>query len=200
MKIIIKTILMVLLCIGQLAVIATMIGKVYVIKKASTKILLECETYDPYDALRGRYLQVQLKSRIVNDNLYKEFPSLKNMSEDKLQALAGKEVYCVYGPGYNGYEYRLVDIKTRRPGKGFVFLKAKLEYAGDRKLILGLPVFKYYIQEDLALKADKILGRVFESILEDGMYIELEVDHEGNYIINSLYIGEQPIAEYLKTH
>lgn len=200
MKRTIKTILLILLCTGQLAIIASMIIKVSYIKQSKITVLLECETYDPYDALRGRYLQVQLKSGIVNENRFKEFPSLKNLSEDKLQDLKGKEVYCIYGPSYNTREYRLEDIITGRPGKNFVFLKAKINSLSNGKLRLDMPAFKYYMQEDQALKADKILGRVDETIEALGLYIELEMDHDGNYIVKNVFIGEQSIEDYLNEH
>jgi hypothetical protein len=169
-------------------------GKVIIIRNDKISVIMNCRAYDPYDPLRGRYLQVTLSDQPD----YSQMPSLKTLSKEKLKDLEGKEVYYILGKeGYDRNHY-LKDISPDFPGYGFVYFKLKVTYVTeDGRINIKLPVFKYHIQENYALKADELLANK-NADYQKYPTIELEFDNKGNYMVKQIYIGENKIEDIIE--
>lgn len=190
--------LFIIFCIIQLSVPVYMIIKVKVTELESKEFNFQCRAYDPYNPLQGRYVRLAFEEEIKQIYL---IPSLKNMSKNKLEELNGKEVNCILNKEYTLAD--IIDITEKKPGLGAIYFKAKVSYIDyseniyDRKIHLKFPFDKYFIQEDLAKKADEIL-RDTENYHQYNPALTVNIGNNGNYVIKSLLIEDRPIEDYIK--
>ncbi len=198
----IQIILFLSLCIIQLYIISSQVYKA-VTKKNILK--LKCRSYDPYDPLKGRYLALGYEIDIQNIedqwHLRNEMniKDINKIDRSELKKFIGKKVYCVF----SRYNNDLQRITFKKPSSDELFISAKIKYfygyeKWDGKFRLEFPYNKYFIQEDLASKAEKLLsGLSQEKFKELDPTIVLLVDNDGEARIDKLEVKGIKIEKYL---
>lgn len=197
----IQIIVFLFLCILQLYIISS---QVY---KAVTKrniLELKCRLYDPYDPLKGRYLALYYE---IDTQDVRKFWGLRNEMDIKdigidksiIDKFIGKDVYCIF----SRYDYILDEISFKKPSDDQLFLTAKFSYfygyeKWDGRFRLEFPFNKYYIQENFAPKAEKLLANMNqEKFKELNPTVVLLVDKNGEARIDRLEVKGISIEKYL---
>jgi uncharacterized membrane-anchored protein len=132
---------------------------------------------DPYDAFRGRYIDLRFKDT-------------KGPIPGGEKITYGQTVYATLGADPNGFAYILA-ISSQKPGSGD-YLEATAGYMSGNLLNI-IPSFRrYYLREDLASLAEAAYRR---SAGKDGV-ATVRVKN-GRCVVEQLSIGNKTIEEYL---
>ena len=135
---------------------------------------------DPYDALRGRYVDLRFKDE--------KAPVLEGE-----QLRSGQIAYAIIGEDEKGYAF-ISGVSAFRP-EGNSYIKVKVYYTqGNKVAHFTLPFKRYYMQEELAPAAETAYRK---NAGKDGT-VTVRVKN-GNGVIEALYIGDKTIYEYLRT-
>ena len=161
MKKYIFPIFIVILCI-QLLVPVYMIGGKYDILRNGEEVKLRVRPIDPYDAFRGRYVALGY----AYDLDYTE--------------RRGK--YGILAVGQDGFA-EVVKVSEEKPSKGLYLISKEEPY-------FEIPQDRYYMEEALAPKAERLLGGEAEC------YITVRIKN-GKSVISGLYINGEPAERYL---
>ncbi len=136
---------------------------------------------DPYDALRGRYIDLWFKENkgpIINGENIKP----------------GQTVYALLGTDTDGFAY-IAGISAKKPAGGD-YVEARAGYGMDKgdNMNIILPFKRFYMREDLAPQAERAYQR---SAGKDGA-VSVRIKN-GMGVIEQLYIGDKTIEEYLRS-
>jgi len=137
---------------------------------------------DPYDALRGRYVDLRFKE-------------MKGPILDKIQLHYGQTAYAIISEDSNGYAF-IRGISASQPeGERNSYIKIRVTHVQDDNIAhVQLPFERYYMQEDLAPEAEKAYSN------SAGKEAVVSVRFKDGYgVVEQLYIGDQTIYEYLRT-
>lgn len=132
---------------------------------------------DPYDALRGRYLDLQFKET-TGTVAFNEYLSY------------GQTAYATIGVNAHGYAY-INRVSANKPETGDYVEVRTLAVSGD-KVHVAVPFKRYYIQENLAPLAEEAYHK---SSGKDGS-VTVRIKN-GRGVVEQLYIGKQTLADYL---
>lgn len=168
-----KKLLMILF--GILAVLAiTLPGiKNELTLKFGTPYKVKIQGYDPYDPIRGKYIQFTIDtSTISTDAVFNDFNT--------------KVCYLSLTPDSNGY-YILDKAFLNKPKDKPFYLKSFIYRSYDETYYYDSPFSSYFISEDISEKAEELL---FQNI-EDA-YIVINF-WKGNSTISGMYIGDKAI-------
>ena len=153
----------------------------------SRTLRLEAGLFDPLDLMRGRYVRLDFARERV---LASELPSLAGMGAAELAELEGEELYCLFAePGPDGFS-TLSDAAAARPrgGRfylaGFELLAANETDAGI-ELLFDFPFDRYYLQEDIASEAERILAEARD---DSSAALLVRVAPNGEYLAEGLEI------------
>lgn len=136
---------------------------------------------DPYDALRGRYIDLWFKE---NKGPVSNGENLK----------PGQTVYALLGIDSNGFAY-VAGITSQKPADGdYVEVKAGYYLDNNGNMNVSLPFKRFYMREDLAPQAERAYGR--NAAKEGSVSVRIK---NGMGVIEQLYIGDQTIEEYLRS-
>jgi len=135
---------------------------------------------DPYDALRGRYVDLGFKAA--------QGPLA---SGEKLSN--GQTVYATLGVDANGYAY-ISTVSANKPETGD-YVKARALYLSGGMMHVVLPFNRYYMREDLAPAAEIAYRK---SAGKDGRVIVRIKNGMG--VVEQLYIGEKTIEERINSY
>lgn len=133
---------------------------------------------DPYDALRGRYVDLWFKETIG--------PIIDDAKIDH-----GQTVYAMLGVDANGFAY-ITGISASKPVSGD-YVEAEAGYAMGSVMNVTLPFKRFYMREDLAPMAETAYQ---QSAGKDGS-ITVRIKN-GMGVVEQLYIGDKTIVEYLR--
>ena len=134
---------------------------------------------DPYDALRGRYVDLRFKEMTG--------PILGNE-----QLNSNQTAYAMILEDQNGNAF-ISGISAYRP-EGNAYIKIKISYVQNENIAhFVLPFKRYYIQEDLAPIAEQAYLK--NAGTEAKVLVRVK---DGYGAVEELYIGEQRIYEYLR--
>lgn len=134
---------------------------------------------DPYDALRGRYVDLRFKEMTG--------PIL-----GKSQLNSGQTAYAMIAEDKSGYAF-VSGISASRP-EGNSYVKIKVSYVDNEKIIhFVLPFKRYYMQENLAPAAEQAYSK--SAGKEATVFVRVK---DGYGVVEELYIGDQTIYEYLR--
>lgn len=133
---------------------------------------------DPYDALRGRYV----------DLWFKEVKGPVAGGEDLHY---GQTVYATIGVGANGYAY-ISAVSATKPENGD-YVEARAGYRNGGLVNITLPFKRYYMREDLAPAAEQAYRK---SAGKDGR-VSVRIKN-GMGVVEQLYIGDKTVDEYLR--
>ncbi len=149
--------------------------------RTGTRFRFKTAPVDPYDAFRGRYVAVSVPSGAVP-------------LEGPMPA-ADARVYASVETGEDGFA-RLVAASATRPG-GSDYLAARMRGTlSTNEVELALPFDRFYMNEKLAPEAERAYQRRDD---QSEAWLAVRV-RKGMAVIEELYIGEQPIAEFLKAN
>lgn len=135
---------------------------------------------DPYDALRGRYIDLRFKEMTG--------PIIGNA-----QLNSGQTAYAMIAEDQKGYAF-ISGISVVPPGADS-YVKIKVSYVQDGNIAhFVLPFKRYYMQEDLAPIAEQAYGK--SAGKEATVLVRVK---DGYGAVEELYIGDQTIYDYLRT-
>ena len=143
------------------------------------RFLWETAPVDPYDAFKGRYIDLGFKesSAPVADG--------SHLSH-------GEKAYAIIDENEAGMAY--ISSISAQPPPGKPFVKVKVYYVDRGKAHVRLPFRRYYLPEHLAAPAE-IAYR--ESAGKTGVAaIRLK---DGHGVVEELYISDKTLEEYLRT-
>ncbi len=179
-----------ILAAAQLAVVGWLVAKG--VSTAGRHVIeLDVELADPIDPMRGRYLALGYGfERLSRD----DFPETGDAVEQLRQ---GDTVFIVFEKegGRDEYAY----ASAAKPDDEHVFIKSTVEnpWPGMPADIVVRPcVDRYYIREDLAVTADKLLRDGKDRV----MRVRISVDREGDARIDRFTVDGDPVERYVEQH
>lgn len=133
---------------------------------------------DPYDVLKGRYVDLG-------------FREAKGPITDGAKLESGQTAYASIAAGADGHAV-ISGVSAKCPA-GDSYVKVRVRYVKDNTAYVALPFKRYYMEETLAPAAEQAYR---ERAGQDGV---VSVRIKGGYgVIEQLYIGDQTIYEYLR--
>jgi uncharacterized membrane-anchored protein len=173
----------ILLAAAQIAVSASRIIKWEDILRTGTQFRLRTEPVDPYDAFRGRYVALNFEEETVPLSFG---PDLKWR----------EEVYALFQKDEEGFA-RIAKLVKVRPSEGN-YLRIKVYYPdhSDNKIHLHFPFKRFYLEEEIAPAAEE----AYENQNREekrGAYVTVRIKN-GYGVLEGLFIGDKPIAEFLR--
>lgn len=174
-----KSKLIILICILQILFLLFGIAHVNITLLAGEKAIIEMAGYDPYDPLRGRYLNLRVAEQKVE---------LEGNSISRYENGNNNFVYVVLGKSLNSKIYDTFEYATLdKPANGELYIKTRsssyLLHKNEVQIYPNLDT--YYLNEKLAIKLDDVV-RTSES----EVHLVLKVLN-GNYTIDSIIINGQ---------
>lgn len=135
---------------------------------------------DPYDVLRGRYVDLRFKE-------------MKVAVSDGTKLSSGQTVYALLSEDQNGYAF-ISGISNTRPEDN-AYVKVKVTHINnDNVAHFILPFKRYYMQEYLAPAAE---NAYLKNAGKEGR-VSVRVK-DGYGVLEELYIADKTIYEYLRT-
>ena len=174
--------LFLILALVQTAAPFSMIVRREIVLSKGTQYRFKTEPVDPYDAFRGRYVALRIKEADAN------------IPRD-LELQYGQTVYVVINNDSEGFA-KISEIKAKRPKDGN-YIKTKVRYFYKDKVRLKMPFDRFYMEEKSAPKAEKVYWKHSRREKNDA-YIVVRV-RSGLAVAEDLYVGNKPIAEFIKT-
>lgn len=159
----------------------------------------ETEIYDPYDPVRGRYVQLNFRNRQV-------FLTKKNT------AVAGymENCFAVLDTGKDGNAVITDLCKTRKEiphGKDYLRVKYRgFHYEWDsknkkRKEIgchsIELPFQRFYMNEKLAPEAENLVREYTRG--KNEVRLKVKIYPDGGFSVDDLFVKGRPIRELIRT-
>ena len=160
-----KLIALIVLIVIQLCTPAYMVANKNHILKNGTEVKFEVRPFDPYDPFRGRY--VSIRPEIFSNNAPRNNP------------------YGIIQIDENGYA-KIVSTQQEKP-TGEIYVKSK------NKNYFSLPIDRYYMDEKLAPKAERVTQNRSET---DKIYVTARILN-GSLVVSGLYVNDIPIEEYV---
>jgi len=146
-----------------------------------------CEGFDPYDPFRGRYIRVRPIQGIAP-------------ADSNEQYQYGQTLYAVLAVDKDGFATvtRLTDkLPAKEP---FVKVRVQIQYdsaSGRNRYVFDFPFDRYYLNENIAPDAEKI---VQEATLKSGKdcVIVVLIYSDGSYAVKDLLIKGKPLRDVVK--
>jgi uncharacterized membrane-anchored protein len=167
-----------LLCLVQLAVPASMIAGRERTLADGTPCRFRVAPIDPADPFRGRYVRLG-------------FPDTTVRVPHGHELRRGQTVYGVLRADEDGFD-RVVRVSREPPGSGD-YLQVEILGVADGRAVVRLPFERYYMQEHLAPRAERI---VRERVRESGAnaFITVRV-RDGHGVVEGLFVDGTPVEE-----
>lgn len=171
--------LFVLAALMQIAVLLAMAWRWEDVLQTGRPFYWQTAPVDPYDAFKGRYVQLDFTGNTVQT--------------DDIATFSGKWVYAVIAENADGRAY-ISDICSERPAAGY-YVKARAYSSGHHTLQVRLPFTRYYLPEEAAPAAQAAYRE--SAGKQTGTAV---VRIKGGYsVVEQLYIGEQTLLEFLQS-
>ena len=161
--------------------------------------LFETEIRDPYDPMRGRYVQLNFKQNQVRlpD---KNTRLMEWRSDNKCFAVLEKNP-----DGTTRIADLVTDVKQVPEGKNFLRVRYsyfQMDYDQKKHIqmstglhIIQFPFDRFYLNESLAPEAERV---VRENTRKGKAYARIKVYENGNFAMDDLIVDGQPILERLR--
>lgn len=150
--------------LAQLAALIVALPLDALFRADSRDLRLRTGLFDPLDIMRGRYVRLDFEHERV---LAAELPSLAAMSAQSLSELEGQEFFCAFtAPGPDGFS-EFEDASIDRPPDGRFYmagfeLRTVTETEAGIELRFDFPFDRYYLQENIASEAERLLAEAGE--------------------------------------
>ena len=136
---------------------------------------------DPYDPFRGRFVALRLDPDTA-------------LSPEGERLDPGQRVHALLEEDEDGFA-RIAVLSTTRPdGDGYI--TARVDRISGRDVHLRWPVDRYYLDEELAPKAEGIYWQ--NSRREERKACVTVRVRRGKAVLEELYIEDVPIVEYVR--
>ncbi len=168
-----------LLALLQLSAVLGMIGWREAVLHFGTQYKFQTAPVDPYDALRGRYVALQMQQE----------------SFRAAEFSPNQRIYVSITDDASGFA-TISAINSSKPRAG-AYIRAHAGYSQEGVSTVRWPFDRYYMQEDLAPRAESAYR---QHSRRDNLnaYITVRVWH-GYAALDELYINGLPIYEYLSS-
>lgn len=170
------------LALVQIGVAGSMIVRREVTLRSGRQFRLRIAPVNPYDALRGRYLQIRI-----------EGDTMPYVPGGELEP--GRTVYALIGEDSEGFA-RLRGVSGERPA-GESFLEARIVRIARDKVRLELPFDQYYVVEEFRPPANSPARKEAGKQVENA-YVTIRV-RSGYAVLEDLYLEGRPALDYLRT-
>lgn len=168
-------------CISQLVVPASMIYKREATLQYGEVFKFKTAPVDPYDAFRGRFVALNYEQNTIygdwSDEGYRR----------------GRVVYAVLERDAEGYA-SVVEVRLDQPDSQ-VFLKVRVSWVNNNRLMLNLPFDRYYMDEFEAPAAEREF--IWRQGRQERTAYALTRVRNGFGVIEELMVEEKPIREWL---
>ncbi|MDF2500507.1 MAG: hypothetical protein K0Q77_1221 [Anaerosporomusa subterranea] len=162
----------------QLAIVLYMAWQWEDILQTGQRFEWETAPVDPYDAFKGRYIDLGFKER--------SGPVI-----DNAKYAYGQKAYAIIGKNADGKAI-ISGVSAKQPA-GKPYVKVKVTYVENGKAHVQLPFRRYYLPEHWAAPAETAYR---ESAGKTGVAaVRLK---NGYGVVEELYIGDKTLDEYLR--
>lgn len=139
----ITLLIFILVVIAQLYVPLQMMFNQEDIMKTGTEFKFQTAPIDPYDPFRGKYITLFFKEREIT-------------VQNNIKWRSGETVFATLTTNKNGFA-KISSISKIRPKNNESYIKIKISLGyPNSKIIIDFPFNRYYMNEDIAQKAEKI--------------------------------------------
>ena len=187
----------------------------------SKEFLFRCEVYDPYDVMRGRYVQLSFEQEhiVLNKDLstiaddYEADGYLYALLEEDADGFAKITDFVLRGSELGNHSWKLLlpADGIRHASRNYWISHPDDPHAPEEvkasnappvyAYTLRLPFGRYYLNEKLAPKAEEVIRAVLQSSREGeaGGVVALKVRilETGDYVVEDLLIDGVPLRKYL---
>jgi hypothetical protein len=174
--------LWVLLAMAQLCVPAWMIVGQERILRGGTQVKLHTRPVDPADFFSGRYVALGFKVEQVPRELVRGH----FMDPDETAYLELRE-------GADGFA-EIIALHKEKPPSGLV-LQCTIQSLSPPTVEVALPFNRYYMDEHLAPEADRVYRAQAADPVDSFVLVRVL---DGRGVIEELYLGGKPVAEFLR--
>lgn len=169
-----------LIVLAQLYVPFQMIFNQEDIIKTGTEFKFQTVPIDPYDAFRGKYITLFFKEREITANNAQKW-------------IHNEAVFATIKTDKDGFA-KISSISKTKPTDSSSYLKLKIGFTIDKnKIALDLPFNRFYMNENIASKAEKIY-RDF-AIKKNNKTYALVAIKNGEAVIKDVRINEVSIRD-----
>ena len=113
------------------------------IMKTGTEFKFQTAPIDPYDPLRGKYITLFFKEREIT-------------VQNNIKWRSSESVFATLTTDKNGFA-KISSISKMKPKNSESYIKTKISLGYmNSKIIIDFPFNRYYMNEDIAQKAEKI--------------------------------------------
>ncbi len=165
------------LALAQLVVLTQMVWRWESVLQNGEKYYWETAPVDPYDAMKGRYIDLRFKET-------------QGTIENGVRFSYGQTAYAVIAKDQDG-KARITKIVDRLPQGPYI--KVKISYITGNKATIKLPFRRFYLREDLAPAAESAYRAAAD---KEGLALIRIKDGYG--VVEQLYIGKKTIFEILQ--
>lgn len=179
-----KTMVMfILLAVAQVALVLGMIASHEMLLRQGKQIKLRTAPVDPYDPFRGRF--VTLDFDIARD--------IKIATRED-NFMEGKQIYLLLREDDQGLAQRAGWSFQRPVNQDYI--KATVRYMYNQNASVTLPCDRYYLDEDLAPKAEKVYRDYSRRDTREA-YVTARIQ-DGRMALEELFIAGVPIKEFVR--
>ncbi|MEL6254583.1 MAG: GDYXXLXY domain-containing protein [Bacteroidota bacterium] len=137
---------------------------------------------DPYNPFKGRYVFLQYENpKIDFENAREEFEY-------------GTSAYITLAKDSSGLAIPNEIFPTAPENRNY--LRVEINYITDKEVGFRYPFDEYYMNEEMAPKAEEAV-RKFSEWGKEEVYVDVRIK-EGMAVIEQLYIQDKPIEEFLR--
>jgi uncharacterized membrane-anchored protein len=186
-----KWLFLILVCIIQLYVILAVIVSHEKTLKLGKQYKFKCAPIDPYDPFRGRYVSLNIEDGTVEVLTKKKFQK-------------GEKVYAVLQGSKDGYTSISEIVRTKPKHENYFITKIKYKVWSvqpdlekkHEKILIELPFDRYYMEEDMAPKAERLYLRHVKSE-KKGAYITVRI-RNGKVVLEDLFIDGKTVVDFCR--
>lgn len=172
--------LLITVCVLQLLIPASMIGKREAALRHGTAYRFKTRPVDPHDPFRGRYVALQFEENSVK---------LEGESVEQ-----GRKLFAEVYEGEDGFA-KLGKAGTDRPESGD-YIKVRAIYRSGGSLRVNLPFDRYYMNEKRAPEAERAYWGANRGTNRNTFAVVKVLD--GMAVTEGLYIDGVHVLEYLE--
>lgn len=162
-------------------------------KVEPVEMRFKLRAYDPYDPMRGRYLQLRVQSDVA-------MPAAEVKRVKREYRNARQEFAAVLETKENGFA-EAVSLHPRcdvPEGKTFVKIdRIAFRTADSPRCTVFMPFDRYYINEQLAKEAEGLLQNVTRDKKHSAVLV-VNIYADGRYAVKDLLVDGRPIMTYLR--
>ncbi len=178
-------VIFIIVAVAQVAVPVAMILKREPILRTGRVYKFRTRPVDPYDAFRGRYVQLAFEQ---NHAPWR--------SHDKAQR--GMELFAVVTTGTNGFA-EIREVASEPPAQGD-YVKVVTSWLGlgtnAGSVYFTLPFDRYYLEETKAPQAEKTYWEHNQRNQTNSDTFAVVRIKEGEAVLADLYVADKPIRDY----